>query len=53
MYGNSGESRLTVMEIGRTMSVCPVCLTKIPAKKTVGDDGNIYLENAAGSTEVG
>ena len=32
------------MEIGKTMSVCPVCLSKIPAKKTVGDDGNIYLE---------
>ena len=32
------------MEIGKTMSVCPVCLAKIPAKKTVGDDGNIYLE---------
>ncbi len=32
------------MEIGKTMSVCPVCLGKIPAKKTVGADGNIYLE---------
>ena len=32
------------MEIGKTMSVCPVCLGKIPAKKVVGDDGNIYLE---------
>ena len=32
------------MEIGKTMSVCPVCLAKIPAVKTVGADGNIYLE---------
>ena len=32
------------MEIGKTMSVCPVCLAKIPAKKMVGDDGNIYME---------
>ena len=32
------------MEIGKTMSVCPVCLAKIPAKKVVGDDGNIYME---------
>lgn len=32
------------MEIGKTMSVCPVCLTKIPAAKTVGADGKIYLE---------
>lgn len=32
------------MEIGKTMSVCPVCLTKIPAAKVVGDDGNIYME---------
>lgn len=32
------------MEIGKTMSVCPVCLARIPAVKTVGADGNIYLE---------
>ena len=32
------------MEIGKTMSVCPVCLNKIPAKKVVGVDGNIYME---------
>ena len=32
------------MEIGKTLSVCPVCLTKIPAKKVVGADGNIYME---------
>ena len=32
------------MEIGRTQSVCPVCLAKIPAVKTVGEDGNIYME---------
>ncbi len=32
------------MEIGKTMSVCPICLTKIPAKKVVGEDGNIYME---------
>ncbi len=32
------------MEIGNTMSVCPVCLAKIPGKKVVGEDGNIYLE---------
>ncbi len=32
------------MEIGKTMSVCPVCLAKIPAKKVVGEDGNVYME---------
>ena len=32
------------MEIGKTSSVCPVCLARIPAVKTVGADGNIYLE---------
>ena len=32
------------MEIGKNTSVCPVCLTKIPAKKVVGADGNIYME---------
>ncbi len=32
------------MEIGKTLSVCPVCLGKIPAKKVVGPDGNIYME---------
>ena len=32
------------MEIGKTMSVCPVCLTRIPAVKTVGADGKIYME---------
>ncbi len=32
------------MEIGKTMSVCPVCLNRIPAKKVVGPDGNIYME---------
>ena len=32
------------MEIGKTSSVCPVCLARIPAVKTVGVDGNIYLE---------
>ena len=32
------------MEIGKTMSVCPVCLARIPAVKTVGEDGNLYLE---------
>ena len=32
------------MEIGKTMSVCPVCLTRIPAVKTLGEDGNLYLE---------
>ena len=32
------------MEIGKTMSVCPVCLAKIPARKVVGADGNIYME---------
>ena len=31
------------METGKTMSVCPVCLARIPAVKTVGEDGNIYL----------
>ena len=34
------------MEIGKTTSVCPVCLAKIPAKKVVGDDGNIYMEKS-------
>ena len=32
------------MEIGKTSSVCPVCLARIPAVKTVGPDGNIYME---------
>lgn len=32
------------MEIGKTMSVCPVCLARIPAGKTLGEDGNLYLE---------
>ena len=32
------------MDIGKTMSVCPVCLSRIPAVKTVGADGNIYME---------
>lgn len=32
------------MEIGKTRSVCPVCLARIPAVKTLGADGNIYLE---------
>ena len=32
------------MDIGKTTSVCPVCLSRIPAVKTVGEDGNIYLE---------
>jgi uncharacterized radical SAM superfamily Fe-S cluster-containing enzyme len=32
------------MLIGKTMSVCPVCLAKIPAQKVVGEDGNIYME---------
>ena len=32
------------MIIGKTMSVCPVCLAKIPAQKVVGEDGNIYME---------
>ncbi len=32
------------MTIGKTMSVCPVCLSRIPAQKVVGADGNIYLE---------
>ena len=32
------------MEIGKTTSVCPVCLARIPARRVVGADGNIYLE---------
>ena len=32
------------MLIGKTMSVCPVCLAKIPAQKAVGEDGNLYME---------
>ena len=32
------------MVIGKTMSVCPVCLNRIPANKVVGEDGNIYME---------
>ena len=32
------------MVIGKTTSVCPVCLNRIPANKVVGEDGNIYLE---------
>jgi len=30
--------------IGTTLSVCPVCLTKVAAKKVVGEDGSIYME---------
>ena len=32
------------MIIGKTQSVCPVCLNRIPANKVVGEDGNIYME---------
>ncbi len=32
------------MTIGKTTSVCPVCLRRIPAEKVVGADGNIYME---------
>lgn len=32
------------MRIAKTASVCPVCLSKIPAYKVVGADGNIYME---------
>ncbi len=32
------------MTIGTTSSVCPVCLGRIPARKVVGEDGNIYME---------
>ena len=32
-----------IMEIGRTLSVCPVCLSRIPAKKLLEADG-IYME---------
>ena len=31
------------MEIGRTLSVCPVCLSRIPAKKLL-EAGGIYME---------
>lgn len=32
--------------IGKTTSVCPVCLRPISAEKVVGEDGCIYLEKA-------
>ena len=32
------------MVIGKTTSVCPVCLGRLPAAKVVGEDGNIYME---------
>ena len=32
------------MVIGRTQSVCPVCLRLLDAEKLTGDDGNIYME---------
>ena len=32
------------MIIGKTQSVCPVCLNRIPAQRKVGEDGNIYME---------
>ncbi len=32
------------MTIGKTTSVCPTCLGRIPAEKVVGEDGNIYME---------
>ncbi len=34
------------MEIGTTASVCPVCLSRIPAAKVVGGDGNLYMEKS-------
>ena len=39
------------MRTGKTQSVCPVCLTKIPAYKVVGGDGNIYMET--GMPDIG
>ena len=32
------------MLIGRTKSVCPVCLKVIQAEKVTGADGNIYMK---------
>ena len=32
------------MIIGKTQSVCPVCLNRIPAQKVVGEGGNLYME---------
>lgn len=32
--------------IGKTASVCPVCLRTIPAEKVVGEDGQIYMEKS-------
>ncbi len=32
------------MTIGKTMSLCPVCLAKIEASKVLGKDGNVYME---------
>lgn len=30
--------------IGKTVSVCPVCLQQLPADKVIGEDGFVYLE---------
>ena len=32
--------------IGKTASVCPVCLRTIPAEKVLGEDGQIYMEKS-------
>lgn len=32
------------MLIGRTKSVCPVCLRLLEAEKLTGEDGNVYME---------
>lgn len=32
--------------IGKTASVCPVCLRTIPAEKVVGEKGQIYMEKS-------
>ena len=32
------------MRVGRTESVCPVCLRKLSAEKRTGADGYIYMD---------
>ena len=41
-----GSRKREARVFARTESVCPVCLNVIEAKKTVGSDGNIYLNKS-------
>lgn len=44
MGGDSPYIAISMVEtLGKTWSLCPVCLSRIPATKII-DDGNVYLE---------